>query len=249
MPAFQDHFSQRSGDYARYRPHYPPELFAHLASLAPGRDRAWDCATGNGQAAVALAGFFGRVCATDASAEQLAQAAPHPKIEYRVALAEAGGLPDHSVQLVTVAQALHWFDFDRFYPEVRRVLSPDGIFAAWGYHLLRCEPDIDRRVDEFYGSTVGPYWPADRKWIEDKYRSIPFPLPEISIPAFHMSAAWDLDELIGYLGTWSATKKYTEARGSNPLPELRADLAKLWGDPATRKAMQWPLFSRVARLP
>jgi len=246
--SFQDHFSHYAGDYARFRPRYPPELFAHLASLLPMRRQAWDCATGNGQAALGLAPYFERVIATDASAEQIAQATPHPKISYRVALAEQSGLGDGSVQLVTVAQALHWFDFDRFYPEVRRVLSPGGIFAAWGYHLLRCDPVIDRLIDDFYSKTVGPYWPADRKWIEEKYRSIPFPLPEISIPDFKMGSAWNLSDLMGYLGTWSATRKYIEAQGKNPLEPLERQLLSLWGDPDEKKEIVWPLFSRVARI-
>ncbi len=161
-PTFADHFSAASADYARYRPDYPDRLFAYLADRAPGRRRAWDCATGNGQAARGLARHFAEVIATDASAQQIASAPPHRRVSYRVAPAEDSGLPDESVELITVAQALHWFDRPRFWPEARRVLVPRGVIAVWCYDLLSIDAEVDAVVGRLYRDVVGPYWPPER---------------------------------------------------------------------------------------
>lgn len=255
MNAFKDHFSAASDRYAAFRPDYPAALFEWLAGLCPrsgtsvGHGTAWDCATGSGQAAQGLARLFQNVIATDASAEQIFHATPHPGIVYRVAAADASGLADNSVDLITVAQAAHWFDLPDFYAEATRVMKPDGIIALWAYGLARIDPAIDTVITRFYRDTVGPYWPPERRWIEDGYRTLPFPFEEIIAPAFGMKAEWDLSALLAYLSTWSAVKRCKMAQGDDPIPPLRAELKPLWGDSSNTRQLQWPLFMKVGRLP
>ena len=244
---FKDHFSSHAADYAAYRPGYPPALFDFLLTLTAGRRLAWDCATGNGQAAVDLAARFERVIATDASADQIAHAVPHPRVEYRIAAAESSGLPDRSVDLVTVAQALHWFDFDRFYAEVRRVLAPDGAIAAWTYNLARVSPEIDAAIDRLARDVAGPYWPPERRWVDLEYRTIPFPFPEAAAPAFVHEERWDLERLLRYLRTWSAVQRYQKATGDDPLAQIRDELAAAWGDSAAARVVRWPIFLRASQ--
>jgi len=245
---FHDHFSGFAARYADFRPHYPALLFDYLATVAPSRDLAWDCACGNGQATVDLAGRFQKVVATDASKEQIASARAHPRIEYRVATAEQSGLADESVSLVTVAQALHWFDLQRFYAEAGRVLRAGGILAAWAYGVSEVEHEpINRIVQEFYSKTVGPYWPPERKLVEEGYRTIPFPFAEITPPAFRMETRWTLDELLGYFSTWSATNRFIKATGHNPLHPLSEALSRVWGNPGVSRMIVWPLSVRLGR--
>lgn len=249
---FKDHFSGNSADYAAYRPAYPAALFAWLAARAPGRERAWDCATGSGQAALGLAPHFEAVVATDASADQIAQARPHPWVSYRVAPAEASGLAPTSVDLVTVAQAAHWFDLPAFHAEVRRVLRPDGVLALWCYERLQVEPALDEVIEAFYSQVLGPYWPPERRQVEAGYRDLDFPYREFSAPTFAMQAAWNLDQLLGYFATWSAVKAYRHALGRDPLQELRPRLESAWlasgVSLATPKNIKWPLSLRLGRL-
>jgi SAM-dependent methyltransferase len=245
---FKDHFSSASDRYAAYRPDYPAALFAWLAGLCTERELAWDCATGSGQAALGLAPHFRRVVATDASAEQIRHAAPHPLIDYRVAPAEASGLADHGVDLVTVAQAAHWFDLPHFYAEAARVLKPGGAIALWGYGRMLLPGEMDALFQRFYTETVGPYWPPERALIDDAYRSLDFPFTEIQSPAFAIEVEWTLPRLLDYLSTWSAVKRYQAARGRDPLPALLAELHSLWGDPEAARALQWPLFLRAGRV-
>jgi SAM-dependent methyltransferase len=247
-PGFKDLFSAGARDYARFRPTYPAALFEWLAELCLVRDLAWDCATGNGQAAVGLAQHFERVIATDASAAQIEHASPHPRVEYRVAPAEASGLPDRSVTLVTVAQALHWLDRPRFYAEVRRVTRPGSVLAVWTYHTIIVAPAIDALVARFYRDEVGPYWARDRALVEDGYRSVDFPFPELAAPTFTMSADWTLPDLEGYLRSWSAVQRYQADRGEDPVTALHAELAPLWGEAHERRTVRWPLSCRVARI-
>lgn len=244
---FKDHFSQQAPDYARYRPNYPPALFAWLAQVAPSTETAWDCGTGSGQAAVGLAAHFGHVIATDPSSSQLEHAERHPRVDYRVASAEVSLLDTASVDLVTVAQAIHWFDLDRFYAEAKRVLKPGGGVAAWTYTLLDVEAGIDELLTDFYRNVVGPYWPPERRMVDDRYRSLPFPFEPIAPPAFEIGTEWSRDDLLGYLGTWSATRAYIKAKGADPLIEFARRLAPLWPDPALVKALRWPLHLRVGR--
>jgi SAM-dependent methyltransferase len=247
---FADHFSGHAAEYARYRPDYPEALFDYLAGLTPGRRRAWDCATGNGQAAVALARRFEEVIATDASGSQLENAEPHPRVLYRVARAEESGLEPESADLVTVAQSLHWFDRDRFWTEARRVLVPRGILAFWGYGLLRMTAEVETVLRRLYRDIVGPYWPAERGVIERGYSTIQFPFKEERPPAFRMEKDWTLGELLGYLRTWSATRRFLEDRGEDPVALVEEDLALAWnGPPERRRRATWELQLRVGRRP
>jgi SAM-dependent methyltransferase len=246
--SFKDHFSAQAPDYARYRPNYPDGLFAWLAAQAPARGLAWDCGTGSGQAAIGLAPHFARVIATDPSASQLASAERSENIEYRCVPAEASGLDAASIDLLTVAQAIHWFDLDRFYAEARRVLRPGGVIAAWTYTLLDVEAGVDALVSDYYRNVVGPFWPPERRLVDDRYRSLPFPFEPVSAPAFEISTEWSLDDLLGYLGTWSATRAYMKAKGADPLIELGRRLAPLWPDREMRKTLRWPLHLRVGRV-
>ena len=246
---FKDHFSKQSSAYAQYRPSYPAALFEWLVSVAPTRALAWDVATGSGQAAVALATYFDRVVATEPSQSQLANAEKRHNIDYRNEAAEASSLADTSADLITVAQALHWFDLPRFMLEVDRVVKPDGVLAVWCYEVFHCDPVVDVLVNEFYHDTVGPYWPPERRWIEQGYEGLVFPHPRISTPALDMILDWDLAALVGYLGTWSATQRYKEDKGRDPLPELSDRLAAVWGDPAQTKRVSWPLKLQACRKP
>ncbi|MBL9135269.1 MAG: class I SAM-dependent methyltransferase [Verrucomicrobiales bacterium] len=248
-PAFHDHFSAVAQRYANCRPQYPAALFEYLASVAPKGEMVWDCAAGTGQATVGLARVFGSIVATDASAEQIAQAKSQAGIEYRVATAEQSGLADASVGLVTVAQALHWFDLDHFYAEVRRVLRPGGLLAVWAYGVHRVGEDaIDRLIMDFYSTIVGPYWPPERVLVEQGYRTIPFPFAEISPPVFQMETFWTLDQLMGYFGTWSATQRYITARGESPLGALEESLRAVWGGATRERRITWPLALRLGRV-
>ena len=247
--SFKDHFSGHAALYSRYRPTYPEPLFDFLAGVAPSRALVWDCATGGGQAAVALAERFEKVIATDASTQQIKEAKPHPKIEYRVAPAEAGGLDSASVDLLTVAQALHWFDQEKFYAEAQRTLKPGGVLAVWSYNLLSITPELDALVNHFYHDIVGPYWPPERKLVEQGYRGIVFPFTEIPAPEFAMSADWTLDDFTGYLTTWSSVRRYLEAKGADPVAALRPALREKWGDPGKSRRINWPLEMRAGRVP
>jgi len=240
-----DHFSAVADGYARYRPGYPTALYDWLASLPAGRALAWDCATGSGQAAAGLAERFRRVAATDFSPAQIARAAPRPGVEYRVAPAEASGLPAAAADLVTVAQALHWFDLPAFYAEARRVLAPGGAVAAWCYNLLDTGPRINAVIGRYYSQVVGEYWPPERRLLEAGYRTLPFPFREIEAPRFEMTAEWTLDHLLGYLGTWSATERYRRVRGEDPLALVADGLRAAWGDPEEARRVRWPLYLRV----
>jgi ubiquinone/menaquinone biosynthesis C-methylase UbiE len=245
---FQDHFSTVAKRYADFRPHYPAALFDYLATLVPRNSLVWDCAAGNGQAAVDLAQRFEKVIATDASREQIASAKPHPDIEFRVAPAEQSGLADKSVALITVAQALHWFDLERFYTEANRVLRPNGVLAVWAYGINEVEGEaVDQLAQDFYSKTVGPYWPPERKLVEEAYRTIPFPFSELAPPSFRMKAQWTLDQLLGYFSTWSATNRFIKATRRNPLGPLSAELSRVWGDPNSTRFVVWPVSLRVGR--
>ena len=244
---FKDHFSAQAVDYARFRPHYPDELFRYLASIVPEKNLAWDCATGNGQAAVALAGKFEHVVATDASEKQIANTTPHPRVEYRIVSAENSGIDSNTIDLVAIAQALHWFDLDRFYAEAKRVSKRPGVIAAWAYNLLRTTPAIDAVINHYYSNVVGAFWPPERALVE-KFDQLPFPFTEIVTPSFDMVAHWNVEHLLGYLRTWSATQHFVAAHKRDPLQNIENELRSEWGDAGQLRRVVWPLTLRVGTL-
>jgi SAM-dependent methyltransferase len=245
--SFKDHFSRQSDGYARYRPRYPAALFADLANAAPSTELAWDCATGSGQAAVALAEHFASVAASDASPAQLARAQPHPRVAYLAATSEQVPLADECVDLTVVAQALHWFDLDAFYAEVRRVLRPGGLIAALTYGLHRISPPVDAIVDRLYTDIVGPYWPEERRHIDAGYASLPFPFEPVTLGSYAMTANWSLSQLLGYLRTWSAVQRYIGARGKDPVAVIEPEIQSAW-DAQPEQQVVWPLIVRCGRV-
>ena len=243
-PAFKDHFSGHAGSYAAARPVYPESLFAFLATLCTRHELAWDCATGNGQAARSLVPFFDNVLATDASQEQIASAEPHPQIDFRVATAETSGIDADSVDLITVAQALHWFDIDGFFAEACRVLKPGGVLAAWCYERTRIDPEI-REVIEMAYTETDFYWPPERKLVENHYRDITMPLPEVSVEPFEMRLDWTADQMLAYMHTWSGSQRYMKATGRDPVALYEQRLKDRWGGES--REVRWPLTLRVCQ--
>lgn len=248
MTGFRDHFSSGSAAYAAHRPRYPAALVDFLAGLAPARDLALDCGCGTGQLSVLLAERFRRVLATDASAAQIAEGEAHPSVEYRTAPAERSGLAEASADLVTVAQAAHWLDLPPFYAEVRRVAKPAAVLALVTYGVLHVEGAADPVVRRFYGEVIGPYWPPERRHVEDGYRALPFPFAEIAAPPLAIEAMLSLPDLLGYVATWSAVRAAERALGRDPLAAFRDELTGVWGEPETRRTVRWPLSLRVGRL-
>ena len=246
--AFKDHFSGPAAAYAAYRPRYPRELALFLAQISPVCSRAWDCGCGSGQLSELLAEFFEQVVATDASARQIAEARPYPRVEYRCAPAEESGLAAHSTDLISVAQAVHWFDLDRFYEEVRRVGKPGSVLALIGYGTMEVE-GVQALVHAFYDGILEPFWPAERRQVETGYRLLDFPFTPVPVPSLQMNAAWDLAALMGYIGTWSAVQALEREKGPAPFQAFGRALRGAWGDPDTSRRVSWPLFVRAGRLP
>lgn len=256
--AFKDHFSGHAALYRRYRPDWPPAVFAWLAELAPGRALAWDAGTGNGQAAVLVAEHFTRVVACDASAEQLAHAEPHPRVTYTVATAERSGLADASVDLALSTQALHWFDHERYYDEVRRVVRPGGVVAGLTYHhptVVAAGDDHDlagQAIDAIqwdYVAFVRNDWAPERRFVDASYANLPFPFPEIAVPAgLFLTETLDLDGYCGYLATWSASQRAWRRLGRDPREGFRERIAEAWGPREATRVVRWPLAGRVGRV-
>lgn len=238
-------FTKLAQTYVRFRPQYPPQLFDYLAGLAPGRELAWDSGTGNGQAAQGLAARFRRVWATDISPGQVANAVPNERILYLVASAGQSGLPSRSVDLVTVAQALHWFDRQAFYAEVKRVLKPGGVLAAWSYGITRISPQIDALIESYFHDVLGPFWNAGIRLVGEKYRTISFPFQELTPPELFIEYDLDQAQLLGFLASWSAVPKFVEARGYHPLEDIRPALTRAWGQADRKRKVTWPLSIRV----
>ncbi len=245
--SFKDHFSGHAALYAKYRPDYPSELYEYLATLTPRHDYALDCATGSGQAAVGLARHFDCVIGTDGSFAQLRNALADPRVRYVANVAEQPAFADRTLDLVVAAQAAHWFDHERFYAGVRRVLRPEGALAIWTYGLTQIDPVIDAVIRDFYEDVIGEYWPAERRHVESAYRSLPFPLREVAAPAFELKLHWDLEALMGYLSTWSAVQRYIKALKRDPLPALRQQLAVHWNPGTQSRPVRWPLHLRAGR--
>lgn len=240
------YFSKQSLAYARYRPQYPGTLFHYLNSRSNENELAWDCATGSGQVAVGLAPYFHRVLASDVSEAQIACARTIENVEYSVASAENSGLASASVDLITVGQALHWFDVDTFYTEARRVLKPGGLLAVFSYSLPRLSPEIDKIIDTFHFQVLAEYWPAERVHVDNAYADLSFPLDRLPAPEMTLQHHWKLDEFLGYLSSWSAVAIYREKQLQDPLGPLREELEKYWPD-SELVSIHWPLLFRAGR--
>lgn len=245
---FKDHFSGHAAAYAQARPTYPAALFRWLAEVCRHHDLAWDAGCGNGQASLALAHHFDRVHASDPSAEQIAAAPADPRIHWRVESAEHCSLRNRSVDLVIAAQAYHWFNHERFCAEANRVLKPGAVVALWCYGLTRVAPAVDRVVHALYQDTLGPYWPPERRHVEDGYRHLPFPFEPIDdAPHFEMSLDWDLGQFLAYLRTWSASQRYLKDTGNDAVAAFADRIGAAWGDPATVREVRWLLSLRAGR--
>jgi SAM-dependent methyltransferase len=245
---FKDHFSQVAAGYAAHRPSYPVALVDALAQLAPARGVAWDAGCGSGQLSRVLARRFERVIATDASAEQIAQAVAHPRVEYRCAPAERSGLPGGAVDLATAAQAAHWFDLPAYYSEVRRVVRTGGIVALVSYGVVAVSGELDAIIRRFYRDVLGRYWPPERRHVDEAYRTLAFPFPELEVPALAIELEWSLAALLGYVRTWSAVWALERAEGPALFTAFRGAVADAWGSPETVRTVRWPLALRVGRV-
>jgi ubiquinone/menaquinone biosynthesis C-methylase UbiE len=236
----KDRFSRQASGYAAFRPTYPAELYEFILQHVKGRQQAWDCATGNGQVARDLAPHFKEVHATDSSVNQIKNAVALPNIYYSVAAAESTNFPDASFDLVTVGQALHWFNIQKFFDEVKRVAKKDAVLAVWGYGLLTINPVIDVVIKDFYVNVIGPFWDKERKLVDDQYTTVAFPFQRIEAPEFQFSFDWRFEELVGYLGTWSSVQKYIQANDADPIQPLAEKLRPLFKSDRMRVA--FPLF-------
>ena len=248
MKPFADHFSRVSTDYATYRPRYPARLFELLARAAPRCRLAWDVGTGSGQAAVGLADWFHFVVATDASAAQVHRGERRDRVHYVVACAEAGPVRAGAADLVTVAQALHWLDPARFYTEAARALAPGGLVAVWTYGRIAVDDGpVDEVLNRFYVDEIGPWWPAERRWVDTGYAGLEFPFRAVEINPPTMTERWSLHQLLGYIGTWSAVVRRREQTGLDPVASLAARLQPLWGPPARGRKVHWELTVMAGR--
>lgn len=242
----KDNFSTQAKGYAKYRPYYPAEMIAYVASFAENKQCALDVATGNGQVAAILSDYFKQVYATDISEKQLENALQKDNIIYKVERAEQTSFTDSQFDLITVAQAIHWFDFDAFYKEVYRILKPDGIFAVLGYSLFTVNGDAEKLLKHFYHDITGPYWDAERRYLDENYTTIPFPFEEIETRQFTNEFTWTFDQLTGYLETWSAVQHYIKKKGINPVDLIRNELKEYWGKGDGK--VTFPLLLRMGRL-
>jgi SAM-dependent methyltransferase len=246
--SFKDHFSGHSELYAKARPHYPDALFAWIAEQAPERGCVWDAGCGSGQASVALARRFERVFATDPSERQIGQAVADPRVEYRAEPAERTSLPARSADVVTVAQALHWFDLDAFVREVRRVAKPGALFVAWSYANCSVTPAVDALVAELYDGVLGPYWPPERKLVDEGYASLVLPFGPVAAPAFEMRVDWDAAQFLAYLSSWSAAQRHRKATGEDAVAAIADCVCTAWGDAAQQRPVCWTLAIRAGHV-
>lgn len=243
-----DHFSGVAKAYAEFRPRYPSELFDYLASIVEHRRRVWDCGAGNGQASLDLAERFDAVLATDLSAKQLARAPERPNVLWVASSAESAPIASSSIDLTAVAQALHWFDHEPFYAEVRRVSAPGAAIAAWTYAPPRMDAAVGVALRQFAYGTVGGYWPPERRHVEQEYRTIPFPFERLRTPSFELREEWTLEQVAGYARSWSSTARYVTTHGVDPVLGLEKELRDVWGEPESRRTIVWPLVLFVGRV-
>ncbi len=242
----KDNFSKQSNLYSQFRPGYPQQLYNFLLPLVAGKNAAWDCGTGNGQVAGKLSTYFNEVYATDISAAQINNAVTKKNIFYSVERAEQTSFADNKFDLITIAQAIHWFEFERFYREVKRTLKPSGIIAVIGYDVFKINKEINLLVDHFYRDITGPYWDNERKYVDEHYSTIPFPFKEIETPSFVIKYDWEFEHAIGYLNTWSAVQHYIRKNNKNPVDAFSIHLKKIWGKTLKRK-VSFPVFMRTGR--
>lgn len=243
----KDRFSAHADNYVRYRPDYPDAFMNYLKTILPAHERAWDCGTGNGQLAQKLSSMFTEVQATDISEPQIANAVSLPNIQYSVQKAEQTNFPNNCFDLITVAQAIHWFDFGSFYSEVRRTAKQQALLAVVGYGRLRINKKIDRKIDDFYCQEIGPYWDKERRYVDEEYKTIPFPFTEITAPSFSNTFHWTFEHLVGYLETWSAVKSYKKENGIDPVVVLYPELKNIWGNEEI-KEVNFPLLLRIGKV-
>jgi ubiquinone/menaquinone biosynthesis C-methylase UbiE len=244
----KDLFSIQAATYAQFRPTYQDDLFDFVLAHVDNKQVAWDCATGNGQAAKVLAQHFDKVFATDISQKQLDNATQADNIAYSVAKAEATDFADNSFDLITVAQAVHWFDFEKFYAEARRVAKPNATLAVWGYGIMWFDnKEIDNLIQNFYHNVVGSYWDAERSHLDEGYRTVPFPFEMIETPNFQMTFNWHLYEMEGYLNSWSSVQHFIKANGYNPIPTLMIDLEAAWGE-FNQEQLHIPVFMKIGKI-
>ncbi|MCG8670839.1 MAG: class I SAM-dependent methyltransferase [Pseudomonadales bacterium] len=247
MGEFKDHFSSDTEGYRTFRPRYPESLYKWLYTKIPHPAVVWECGAGSGQATEQLAKHFDKVIATEPSAAQLKQAPELDNVEYQVCTAESFSSQPESIDAVVVAQAIHWFDHEKFFAKVNELVKPGGLVAVFGYQLMYVNDALDPLLKEFHDVFVGPYWPEERKLLNEGYKDIEFPFKELETPEFTMSDEWDLDHLLGYLNTWSATKAFEKDKGENPVELWRDKLTDAWGEKDKQK-VSWPLVLYVGRV-
>jgi ubiquinone/menaquinone biosynthesis C-methylase UbiE len=248
MKKIKDKFSDRSDFYKKYRPTYPQALYDEILKLTTGRNHCWDCGTGNGQVAIELEKYFNKVYATDISEKQLANADKRDNIIYKIERAEKTTFQDSQFDLITVAQAIHWFDLDGFFKEVKRVAANGGILCIWGYSLPRIDKSIDEIIDRFYKEIIGPYWNSDRKLVDNEYKSINFEFQEIKIiKQFSINLKWTLQEFEGYLNSWSGVHNYIKKNKDNPVNMMMEKLTEHWVE-NIRKELRFPIFMKIGRI-
>lgn len=242
----KDNFSAIAKQYASFRPEYPDAMMAHILSFVPYREEALDMATGNGQVAQKLGNYFTRVSGIDISKEQLEHTAKGANISYSVQSAEKTTFRAHQFDLITVAQAIHWFDFEMFHREVHRILKPDGVFAVMGYGMLQTCEAVDTIIHTLYRTILGPFWDPERRYLDEKYQTIPFPYQEVLTESFENRLVWDFQQLEGYLQTWSGVQHYKKKNGVDPLSFIREDLQKAWQE--HDHSVCFPLLLRLGKL-
>lgn len=241
-------FSAHSNVYAKYRPSYPPELFNYILGFVKEKACAWDCATGNGQAAKAIADHFQHVDATDISEAQLQNAVQKSNIRYQVSSAEHTPFASNSFDLITIATAYHWLNWSQFYDEATRVGKPECVVAAWAYHLLFCDDEaINQIIQHFYYDTVKPYWDYERKYVDESYKTVAFDFSPLPSKDFDLALSWSKESFLGYLSTWSAVQNYARQNGTSPMKLIEEELRNIWKE-AEEKDFHFPLFLRIGRI-